>query len=86
MSQQNLSDEGEQFKEQFEEELVAADFPLNNPMELSSMLSDGVVFDVGDEKITGQEIGVELSENLSYPYTTKYEFMDDVVDVLGLTL
>lgn len=80
----NMSEAERDFRDSLKNELQNSEFPLNNPLEFSAALSNGdkTVISMGDDAIYANEIGVELSSDLSYPYQSTVDFIDDIVEVL----
>ena len=79
-----MTDVEAELRAQFEEAFGAADFPVENQMDLVPALPDGpgTSFEAGDTSFSAMELATKLSGHQEFPYATVDELVDDVIAAL----
>lgn len=76
-----MTDQAEQLREEFEAVFGNAEYPVEEPMELVSVLPDGpsTTFSAGDVSVGVMDLGAEYAEYQQYPYETAEDLIDDLM-------
>lgn len=71
----------EALREQLREVLGAAEYPVENQMDLLPVLPDGpsTTFEAGDVRVTAVELATKLGDYQSFPYESPEALVDDVI-------
>lgn len=69
-------------REQLREVLDAAEYPVENQMDLLPALPDGpsTTFEAGDVRVTAVELATKLGKYQSFPYDSAEALVNDVID------
>jgi Uncharacterized protein conserved in archaea len=75
------SNEAEMLRQELEAVFTAADFPVEDPMELVPVLPDGpaTTFEAGDVTVAVMDLGATYGEYQDYPYETATDLIDDLM-------
>ena len=70
-----------ELREQFTRAFEAADYPVENQMQLVPALPDGpgTRFEAGDFSMSAMELGMKLSAYQDFPYASVEELVDDLM-------
>ena len=76
-----MAPDEEAMREQLSDVFGAAEYPVENQMELLPILPDGpnTTFEAGDVRVTAIELGTKLSEYQSFPYDSVDDMIEDVI-------
>lgn len=76
-----MSDTAAALREELEAVFTKAEYPVEDPMELVSVLPDGpnTTFEAGDVSVSVMDLGAEYAAYQSYPYETADALIDDLM-------
>jgi hypothetical protein len=79
-----MTDVEAELRAQFEDAFGAADFPVENQMDLVPALPNGpgTTFEAGDVSFSAMELATKLSGHQEFPYHSVDELVDDVMAAL----
>jgi hypothetical protein len=76
-----MSDTAAQLRDELEAVFTNADYPVEDPMELVSVLPDGAntTFEADDVRVSVMDLGAEYATYQTYPYETAEALIDDLM-------
>jgi hypothetical protein len=79
-----MTDVEAELRAQFEDAFGAAEFPVENQMDLVPALPDGpgTTFEAGDVSFSAMELASKLGGHQEFPYETLDALVDDVMAAL----
>jgi len=75
------TDTAAELREELEAVFTGADYPVEDPMELTPVLPDGpgTTFEAGDVSVGVMDFGAEYAEYQDYPYGSADALIDDLM-------
>lgn len=75
------TDTADELREELKAVFNAADYPVEDPMELTSVLPDGpsTTFEAGDVSIGVMDFGAKYADYQDYPYESSEALIDDLM-------
>ena len=76
-----MTDVEAELREQFHDAFGAADFPVQNQMDLVPALPNGpgTTFEAGDVSFSAMELAANLSGHQNFPYESADDLVDDLI-------
>lgn len=76
-----MSDTAAQLRAELEAVFTDAEYPVEDPMELASVLPDGpsTTFEAGDVSVSVMDFGGTYASYQTYPYETAEALIDDLM-------
>jgi hypothetical protein len=76
-----MSDTAAKLREELEAVFTDAEYPVEDPMELASVLPDGpnTTFEAGEVSVSVMDLGGAYASYQTYPYETPESLIDDLM-------